>query len=153
MTQRPPYGEPYDCEPTLTDRDVINFCRNGYLVLEGVVPDEINREIVRYLDEVDDSYEPTPIVGQEWFLEGVLKNPQAAGAVRSLLGRDFALPVIISNHRGALPGAAQGWHRDGQSWCPDHRPVWSHALRCRRCGRETVALRDDGTCYAAGCVG
>jgi hypothetical protein len=115
MAQHPPYGETWDCEPTLADRDVIDFCRNGYLVLEGVVPGEINRKVVQYLDEVDDSYEPTPIMGQEWFVEGVLKNPQAAGAVRSLLGRDFALPVIISNHRGPMPSAAQGWHRDGGS--------------------------------------
>lgn len=121
MAQRPPYGKTCDCEPTLTDRDVIDFCKNGYLVLEGVVPDEINRKVVKYLDELDDTYEPTPIMGQEWFVEGVLKNPQAAGAVRSLLGKDFALPVIISNHRGTLPCAAQGWHRDGGS-------IYTHKL-------------------------
>ena len=33
----------YSCAPTLTDDDVIWFCRNGYWILEGVVPDEINR--------------------------------------------------------------------------------------------------------------
>ncbi|HLL78622.1 MAG TPA: phytanoyl-CoA dioxygenase family protein, partial [Ktedonobacteraceae bacterium] len=61
-------------------------------------------------------YEPTRIMEHEWFVEGVLKNPQAAGAVRSLLGRDFTLPVVISNHRGSLPWPhAQSWHRDGGS--------------------------------------
>lgn len=115
MAQRPPYGQTCDCEQTLTDRDVIDFCRNGYLVLEGVVPDAINRKVIQYLDEVDDSLEPSPLMGQEWFVEGVLKNPQAAGAVRSLLGRDFTLPVVLCNHRGTMPSAAQGWHRDGGS--------------------------------------
>jgi len=110
-----PFNRKMDCAPTLTDKEVINFCRNGYLILPGVVPDEINRRTVEYLDTVDDTYEPTPIMEQDWFVEGVLMNPQAAGAVRSLLGCDFTLPAIISNHRGALPCAGQGWHRDGGS--------------------------------------
>ena len=33
----------YDCKPTLTDTEVLEFCKNGYLMLEGVVPDEVNR--------------------------------------------------------------------------------------------------------------
>ena len=33
----------YDCAPTLDDRQVIEFCANGFLMLEGIVPDEINR--------------------------------------------------------------------------------------------------------------
>ena len=111
-----PYRKLVDCSPTLTDRDVIDFCRSGYLMLPSVVPDEINRKVVEYLDEEDGTYEPTPIMEQDWFVDGVLMNPQAAGAVRSLLGRNFTLPVIISNHRGPLPYSnAQGWHRDGGS--------------------------------------
>ena len=115
MGMRAPYGEPRDCAPTLSDQDIIDFCRNGYLLLEGVVPDDVNRNVVRFLDEFDDTYEPTPIMEQEWFVDDVLMNPQAAGAVRSLLGRDFSLPVIISNHRGVLPVERQDWHRDGGS--------------------------------------
>jgi hypothetical protein len=94
---------------------MIEFCKNGYLVLESVVPDEVNRKVLKFLDEENDTYEPTPIVGRDWFVDGVLKNPQAAGAVRSLLGRDFALPVLISNHRGILPLEMGEWHRDGGS--------------------------------------
>ena len=111
-----PYRKLVDCPPTLTDQNVIDFCRNGYLMLPGVVPDEINRNVVEYLDKEDGTYEPTPIMEQDWFIDGVLMNSQAKGAVRSLLGRDFTLPVIISNHRGPLPYRnAQGWHRDGGS--------------------------------------
>ena len=32
----------HDCEPTLNDCEVLDFCRKGVLMLEGVVPDEIN---------------------------------------------------------------------------------------------------------------
>ncbi len=133
MERRAPYGECYDCEPTLSDVEVIEFCKNGYLMLEGVVPEAINRKTIRYLDEVDDSGEPTPIMGQEWFVEGVLKNPLAAGAVRSLLGMDFSLPVIISNHRVKMPREAQGWHRDSGSLYSrklDHLQVFYYPENC-----------------------
>ena len=32
-----------DGESTLTDSQVLEFCREGYLLLKGVVADEINR--------------------------------------------------------------------------------------------------------------
>ena len=44
----------YDCAPTLTDSQVLNFCRAGFLMLEGVVPDEINTRAFDYLDEHPD---------------------------------------------------------------------------------------------------
>ena len=33
----------YGCKPTLTDTQVLQFCQGGYLILKGVVPDDINR--------------------------------------------------------------------------------------------------------------
>jgi hypothetical protein len=104
----------YDCAPTLTDREVIEFCKKGFLLLEGVVPGEINRRAVAYLNQ-DPHYEPTGILKEDWFHEHVILNPQAIGAVRSLLGRNVGLPVIMSNHRVQCPAPAQGWHRDGGS--------------------------------------
>ena len=41
----------YDCEPTLNDRQVMDFCRNGYLVLPAVVDDEVNRRTVEFMAE------------------------------------------------------------------------------------------------------
>lgn len=121
MAANTPYNETHDCAPTLNDREVIDFCRNGYLILPGVVPEAINQKVIHFLDSEDDTYEPTPIMAQDWFVEGVLLNPQAAGAVRSLLGANFTLPAIISNHRGPLPFKGQSWHRDGGS-------LYSHIL-------------------------
>ena len=40
----------FDCEPTLTDTQVLDFCRNGYLALEGVVDDETNQRTRDYLN-------------------------------------------------------------------------------------------------------
>jgi hypothetical protein len=104
----------YDCAPTLTDTQVLDFCKNGFMMLEAVVPDEIDRRTCAYLDE-HDVIEPTEILREDWFHENVICNPAAAGAVRSLLGKSFGLPILMSSHRsvGALP--AQQWHRDGGS--------------------------------------
>jgi hypothetical protein len=104
----------YDCKPTLTDTQVLQFCKTGFLLLENVVPDAINRQTTAYLEE-HRSGEPTEILQEEWFVENVLRNPQAAGAVRSLLGKNFALPNLMSNHRAMAPYPSQGWHRDGGS--------------------------------------
>lgn len=102
----------YDGPATLTDTQVLDFCKNGYLLLEGVVPDEVNRLSVDYCDR-DEFFEPTGILAESWFHEGVICNPAAAGAVRSLLGPNFHLPVLMSNHRVAAPFDVAGWHVDG----------------------------------------
>ena len=57
----------YDCDATLTDTQVLDFCKNGYLLLEGVVPDEVNRKSLAHCDE-ESFYEPTSILQQDWFL-------------------------------------------------------------------------------------
>ena len=112
-------GEIYDCEPTLTDQQVIEFCKNGFMMLEAVVPDDINRRTPEFVDRNADLSPLTATIGAEimdeaWFVDHIIKNQQAAGAVRSLLGKDFISPMIMSNHRVECPHATSGgWHRDG----------------------------------------
>lgn len=43
-------GWTFDCEPTMTDSEVLGFCRDGCLLLRGAVPDEINRRACDWLD-------------------------------------------------------------------------------------------------------
>ena len=107
----------YDCEATLNDRQVMDFCRNGYLVLPAVVSDEVNRQTVEFMAEPEHAraMEPVDILEQDWFDQGVIKNPAAAGAVRSLLSRDFLLPNMISSHRTVGPTPPQNWHPDAGS--------------------------------------
>ena len=45
-----PVNRTFDCEPTLTDSQVLQFCREGYLILKGIVPNEINRRTCDYLE-------------------------------------------------------------------------------------------------------
>ena len=104
----------YDCKPTLTDRQMMDFCRNGYLMLEGVVSDEINRRTIDFMKD-HDVEEPVEILEEEWFVDAVIKNPEGAGALRCLLGRDFLLPAVMSSHRIQCPGPAQPWHPDAGS--------------------------------------
>jgi hypothetical protein len=97
------------------------------MVLPGVVPDETNRRVVERTDEIEEARPELlaarrsgdiefhlPLLEEGWFVEHVLFNTEAAGAVRSLLGRDFTLPILISDHRTETPMPRPGrWHRDG----------------------------------------
>ena len=122
----------FDGEPTLTDTQVLEFCREGYLLLPGVVPDEINRRARAYLEgklpsnpsfipagmtpaeleRIRGTHEPSAIFLEDWFLEHVLLHPQLTGVMRSLLGRNVGLPVLASHHGTECPQPAQGWHQD-----------------------------------------
>ncbi|MQG25106.1 MAG: hypothetical protein FI672_03070, partial [SAR202 cluster bacterium] len=107
-----------DCEPTLNDSQVLEFCKNGYLILENVVPNEINKKTIDYLngktpsnpeyipdglsekdlDSIRHSNEPSTLILEKWFRENVIMNPILCGALRSLLGANFGIPVLISAH-------------------------------------------------------
>ena len=87
----------FDCEPTLTDTQVLQFCRDGFLTLEGVVPDKINQRACDYLrgkipanpcfipeglteadlERIRNSHEPSTILLEDWFIEHVLLNRTA----------------------------------------------------------------------------
>ena len=49
-----------DCTPTLNDSQVVEFCKNGFLMLEDVVPEEINRRTVEYADANPSGSPPPP---------------------------------------------------------------------------------------------
>lgn len=116
-----------DIRPTLTDSQVLDFCKKGYLILPAVVPEEINRRVVDYTNRIVQERPSLkiprrskevefhlPLLEEEWFVEHVLLNDEGAGAVRSLLGKEFTLPILISDHRAETPMPKQGgWHRDG----------------------------------------
>lgn len=121
--------ETFDCDATMTDTQVLEFCRQGFTVLEAIVPPDTNQRTLEFLDafyatQAPDLPErtatiPTDLYSEDWFWENVVIHPQVTGVVRSLLGRDFALPIFLSNHRvrcpmpAVVPGRQDGWHRDG----------------------------------------
>lgn len=112
----------WDCEATLTDTQVIEMCASGYLFLEAAVPDAINRRVIDFLSgNIAIEHQPTELLFEDWFVENVILNPAAAGAIRSLLGRNFHLPKLMSNHRTECPQPAQNWHMDGApiEWTPE----------------------------------
>ncbi|MBT3270761.1 hypothetical protein HN371_26705 [Candidatus Poribacteria bacterium] len=104
----------YTGPPTLTDTQVLEVCREGYLMLPGIVSEDVNARTLAYMAEAT-SHEPSAIILEDWFREGVLLAPEVAGAVRSLLGAGFGLPVLMSSHRADRPLEAQGWHHDADS--------------------------------------
>ena len=123
----------FDCHPTLTDTQVLDFCRNGFLVLDGAVDDETNQRTLDYLNGgilANPSFipeglttedlerirnspsEPSTILLEDWFNQNVILNPQLAGALRSLLGKNVGLPILTSRHRQQCPAVAGEWHHD-----------------------------------------
>ena len=128
----------FDGEPTLNDTQVLDFCRDGYLMLPGVVPNEINQRSRDYLDgkipsnpstipagmtaedieRIRASREPSTIFLEDWYMEHVLLNPELCGVMRSLLGKNVGLPVLASRHTSDKPQPAgahindEGWHQD-----------------------------------------
>lgn len=116
----------------MTDSTVLQFGRDGYLMLRGVVPDEINQRSCDWLDgkiptdpsfipdgmtaaEMDRiraSHEPSTIFLEAWFIKHVLLNPQVAGIMRSLLGPSVGMPVLGSRHKVECPQKAGSWHQD-----------------------------------------
>ena len=122
--------ETFDCDPTMTDTQVMEFCKQGFLVLEGIVPPEIDLKTLAFLDafyatQPTDLPErtatiPTDLFSEDWFRDNVVLHPQVTGVLRSLLGKDFTLPDFLSNHRikcpmpADVPGqTSHRWHRDG----------------------------------------
>ena len=102
----------FDCDPVLADSQVLEFCRQGYLLLQGVVSDEINQRTCDYLDgkiEIDpfkipdhmtlvklerirSTHEPSSILLEQWFLDQVILNPQAAGPFALYWGKMWDYP-------------------------------------------------------------
>lgn len=127
-----PKRRTFDCKPSLNDSQVLDFCRQGYLLLEGAVPDEINRQTCDYLEgkveaepayipegmtmadieRIRGSHEPSVLFLEAWFLRHVLLNERLVGIIRSLLGPEVGLPVLASHHGVECPQPAQGWHHD-----------------------------------------
>ena len=107
----------HDCQPTLTDTQVLEFCKNGHHMIEAAVPPEINERVVAAMDEQWDrgGRQMHSFTEQDWFVESVLCNPAAAGAARSLLGANFALPNWATWFREESPVPANQWHIDGGS--------------------------------------
>ena len=122
----------FDCEPSLTDAKVVEFCREGFLLLPGVVADDVNTRTCDWLDGTIDadpswvppgmtdadmariraSHEPSTIFLEDWFCRGVLLHPTVTAIIRSLLGPNVGLPVLVSHHRVECPERAGQWHYD-----------------------------------------
>ena len=81
----------HDCEPTLTDSQVLQFCQDGYLILKGVVPDEINKKSLEFL-QTHTEHTPTPMLDEDWFVDNDF-NAFSFDAFHNILNR--TRPKII----------------------------------------------------------
>ena len=87
-------------------------------MLPGVVPDDINQRTIQWLDEFHASGKGRQthlLLEEDWFVQDVVRNPQASGAMRSLLGANYCEPHWLTWFRGEGPSPANQWHIDGGS--------------------------------------
>lgn len=115
----------YNCKPTLTDYQVLEFCKKGYIMLDGVIAPETNQRVVDWIDKWQMDGPKLPdhpghdkvdsLLDEQWFQQEVLRNPQGAGVMRSLLGANYVEPTWLSWYGGGEPGPPGQWHVDGGS--------------------------------------
>jgi hypothetical protein len=60
----------HTCEPTLTDTQILEICRDGFKMLKGVVPEDINERTFEFLD-LHPHGKPVEILKEDWFVENV----------------------------------------------------------------------------------
>lgn len=102
-------------EPTMTDKDVLEFCQNGFVLLKNIVPAQTNEKVTAFLEE-HNGFAPSELLDEQYFVNDVLLNSQLVGYIRSLLGERFALPVMMANHRAVgMKKGTGGWHQDACS--------------------------------------
>ena len=56
----------YDCTPTLNDEQVIEFCKQGFLLLENVIDDDINQLTNEFAKEHTE-LSPIELLSEKWF--------------------------------------------------------------------------------------
>ena len=110
----------HDCKPTLTDRGVIQFCRQGYLEFPAAVEPGVCAKIREYFHEqeprgsLDEMGDANALMKEDWFVQGMVLCPPVIGAVRALMGANFGLPPYMANHAGKCPEPnTLNWHIDG----------------------------------------
>lgn len=97
-------------EPTMNDREVMDFINKGIVIREGIVSDEVNRQC----DDLP-AGALSECVEREEFVRGVFLHSEAAGVARSLLGENFLVPCSAHHHLYESPHWGQTWHSDGLS--------------------------------------
>lgn len=97
-----------DIQPTLNDRQVMQFIHNGYITLENIIDTDFNREC-----ESIQGGHLSDFVATAAFRRNVLLHPEVAGVVRSLLGENFLVPTSAHHHLFETAHLGQTWHSDG----------------------------------------
>ena len=94
--------ETHHCEPTLTDTQMLEFCRTGYIYLKGVVDDETNQRTMERC-EGDEHYAPTGILEEDWFIENVILNPDAVDESASIVAvHSHSMSLVYEKHRAEV---------------------------------------------------
>ena len=150
----------HDCAPTLTDSQVLEFCKYGHLMLEGVVAEEINARCRRWLDDHhagDGPAELQELLEQECFYYPA-DSPVESGPTEFVPGSHHVYnQVRFMAHYGEIGGTWKAvapagsiyltayslWHRRARAtWDGVRYMVTSSAWRTRPPRRDWVPEPD-----------
>ena len=108
--------------PLLSDRQIQDFIRNGYVTVQTSLPDEFHASICRQTDALLGS-EPNPgnnLLPRIPELSQMLADPAVHGALTSILGPGYLLDDHRYCHANQPGSEPQRMHQDGGSQ-GDHR--------------------------------
>ena len=98
-------------EHLLNDAEIVEFITNGFMILETGVPTNVNQIILDKLNSLD-SNPGDEILEFVPELSEIYKSFPVAGALASLLGKDYALNDHRHCHRNPSGSRSQIWHQD-----------------------------------------
>ena len=88
----------HDGPATLDDEGGLDFCKRGFVVLEGAVAEPVNARAHAWLEEWGmRGVGEHELLRQQWFIDGCLKSPALTGVLRALLGAGYGLPVAAGS--------------------------------------------------------
>ncbi|MBM7568235.1 HEAT repeat domain-containing protein [Paenibacillus sacheonensis] len=114
----------------LSDKQMVDFITNGYLVLQNELPDALHQSVMRQIDfAVQEEGNPgNNILPRVPDIAKFFETPVVKGALTSVLGPDYYMHPHRHMHYNQpgnqAPGGGQ-WHKDGYwSSMRSHRPWW-----------------------------
>tara|TARA_Y100001934_G_scaffold159927_1_gene191037 strand:+ start:7290 stop:8132 length:843 start_codon:yes stop_codon:yes gene_type:complete len=98
-------------EHLLSDKQMVTFISNGFMILESGVPSSVNEGILNDLNSLD-SNPGDEILEYVPELAKIYQSLPVAGALSSLLGSDYVLNDHRHCHRNPSGSRSQIWHQD-----------------------------------------
>ena len=99
---------------SLTDRQLLDFIINGYVIVKADLPDSVHADICRQAEEIfaTDGNPSNAILPKIPQLAQIIEHPAVVGALTSIIGPNYLLHPHRHCHQTPPGKTAQGQHQD-----------------------------------------